>query len=77
MINIRDGISVNFYRYPISDICIQPISDIRYFISVSPNRYPISDILPQPISDIRYFTDIPNVKFNILGYQYSNPKEKN
>ena len=24
----RDGISANFYRYPISDICIQPISDI-------------------------------------------------
>ena len=28
----RDGISANFYRYPISDICIQPISDILTYM---------------------------------------------
>ncbi len=37
----RDGVSANFYHYSISNICIQPISDIRYFKSVNPNWYPI------------------------------------
>ncbi len=57
----RDGISVDFQ--PISDIWLQPISNIRYFQLLSISRYPISDIRyfglsRYPISDI---------------YRYSNP----
>ncbi len=45
LLETGDGISANFYQYPIFALS-------RYLIFISVRSQPISDILPQPISNI-------------------------